>query len=75
MNFLFSVVRFFPYWALPVVLVLAETALFAKRRNRRKLMWGCVFFVFVFLGVIGSWFIYRGDVNSNQWVKDFVGES
>jgi hypothetical protein len=75
MSFLFSIVRFFPYWALPFVLVLCETALFAKRRNRRKLMYGCAFFIFVFVVAVGSWFLYRGDLNSNDWVKDLVGET
>jgi hypothetical protein len=75
MNFLFSVVRFFPYWGLPVVLVLAETTMFAKRRNRRKLMYGCLFFTLVFISAIGFWFFFRGDLNSNEWVKGLLGET
>ena len=74
MSFIFSMVRFFPYWALPIVLVLGETALFAKRRNRTKLMYGCIAFVLIFVLVIVAWFFFRGDLHSDDWVKGFIGE-
>lgn len=74
MTFIFSVVRFFPYWGLPIVLVLGETALFAKRRRRTKLMYGCLLFVLIFISMIMAWFYFRGDLHSDDWVKGLFGE-
>ena len=72
MHWLFFTLRFFPYWALPLVLVLWETGVYYKRRNigRGKLIcWGVDFLLIV---AICSWFFFRGDVHSDDWVKSFL---
>jgi hypothetical protein len=69
MHWLFFMFRFFPYWALPLVLLGFETGIYFKRRRRFKGQFSC-WFVAVFLAIlIGVWFFYRGDVHSDHWVR------
>jgi hypothetical protein len=74
MHSIFALVRFFPYWAIPVILVLVETALFAKRRRRTGLMIACLTFAVLFVLTVGVWFYYRGDVHSDHWVREVFGD-
>ena len=74
MHWLFAMVRFFPYWALPIALVLLETGVYFKRWKRWKPQFLCWGIAVVFLLAIGTWFFYRGDMNSDQWVRMMTGD-
>lgn len=68
MHFLYSVLRFFPFWVLPTAFILAEIGLFFRRRKSRL--------QFTFFGLAGFlflltllWFGFRGDLYSDQWLN------
>lgn len=68
MYLLFALLRFYPYWALPLALVIGEIGVHLRRRKSplQKYCWAWV-------GILGFttilWFAFRGDVNSDKWVK------
>ena len=74
MHALFSIVRFYPYWALPVAIILAETGFYFRRREKPARFY---FFGFSGLLVLGiaCWFVFRGDINSDAWVRAFTFSS
>ncbi|MBN22272.1 MAG: hypothetical protein CL678_13405 [Bdellovibrionaceae bacterium] len=70
MHYIFSLARIFPFWALPLAFVLAELGVYFRRRNSSSqfVCWGMV----AFLGILTiCWFIFRGDLNSDYWIKSF----
>jgi drug/metabolite transporter (DMT)-like permease len=72
MHWLYFFVRFFPYIALPLVLVFFELGVHFKRRNRRgwqALCWGGSVML---IALMGTWFAFRGDIHSDTWVRDTV---
>lgn len=68
MHFLFLVIRTFPYWALPLALVLAEMGIFFRRKRHRiqYLFWGAAGII---LAGFVYWLVFRGDLNSAEWVR------
>jgi hypothetical protein len=72
MHWIFSLIRFFPYWALPLVLMGFETGVYYKRRNRKKSQFICWGVSGVLMVSICIWFLYRGDVHSDRWVQSFL---
>jgi hypothetical protein len=68
MHWIFAALRFYPYWALPAALLCFELGVFFRRRlsSIEWAFWGAVgFFVVSTL----LWFGFRGDVNSDRWLK------
>ncbi|OFZ69491.1 MAG: hypothetical protein A3K03_00760 [Bdellovibrionales bacterium RIFOXYD1_FULL_44_7] len=65
---MFSLVRFFPYWGLPVMIVCAELAWYyhRKRDSTQYIFWG---FAAVITVLIVCWIGFRGDLYSDQWVR------
>lgn len=72
MHFIHTVVRFFPYWAFPVGLIVAELAWYFRRKKSpmEYYCWGISGFLFI--GIV-AWIAARGDLHSDQWVKYFFG--
>jgi energy-coupling factor transporter transmembrane protein EcfT len=68
MHALFSMVRFYPYWALPVAIIAAETGFYFRRREKPVRFYFFAFSALLVLGLAG-WFFFRGDVNSDAWVR------
>jgi hypothetical protein len=75
MSAYFAILRYFPYWAIPLVLVAGETALFARRKGRRSLMISCLLFALFTVVAIFAWFYFRGDLHSNDWVRQTLSDS
>ena len=72
MHVIFLLARVYPYWALAVSIVLLQIAVFYRRRDN-KLQW-------TFVGIAGglmlgvlAWFVFRGDIHSDSWVRFFTG--
>lgn len=74
MHWVFATVRFFPYWALPLVLVFFETGVYFKRRNKKRRWAACWAVMVLLFAGIGTWFAFRGDVHSDQWVKTALNQ-
>jgi hypothetical protein len=73
MHWVFALARFAPYWVLPIVLVLWETGVYFKRRNKRKSQWICWLSGGALVILIGLWFYFRGDLYSDEWVRLVFG--
>jgi hypothetical protein len=72
MHHFFTIARIYPYWAFPLAIVLAELGIFFKRRKNSTRSYFCWASVVV-LGIgFFLWFYYRGDLNSDQWVRSMV---
>lgn len=71
MHFLYSLVQFLPYWAIPLVLISAELAIHF-RRKKALAQWYCVAFGFLMIVLTILWFVYRGDIHSDAWVRFFL---
>ncbi|OFZ21061.1 MAG: hypothetical protein A2X94_06945 [Bdellovibrionales bacterium GWB1_55_8] len=72
MRFLFTALRFFPYWAIPVAFILADLGLHFRRKNNRVFvpLWSASGLLVV---LVLLWFVFRGDKNSDLWVRALIG--
>jgi hypothetical protein len=68
MHVLYALVRFFPYWALPVALIVAELGRFYRRRQSQNQYWCWTASVALIVFTV-FWFVLRGDQNSDNWVR------
>jgi hypothetical protein len=70
MRPIYLIVRFYPFWALPVALILGELGRhFGRRAGIKKWKWICWAGSVFLLTLIVLWFIGRGDLNSDRWVR------
>ena len=68
MYILYALVRFYPVWALPLALLIGEVGIHLRRRKSRLQNY-CWFWV-GFLGLTTLlWIVFRGDLNSDKWVR------
>ena len=72
MHSVFTIFRFYPYWALPVALIFAELARHFHRRGKFA-KWYCLGMVGLLFALTIVWFVYRGDLNSDAWVRSMSG--
>ncbi|MGE0616089.1 MAG: hypothetical protein AB7P04_10650 [Bacteriovoracia bacterium] len=72
MVLIYAAVRFFPYWAVPLAIVLADIGLYFRRKKSRT-QWFFWFTTGLCLLLTLIWFIYRGDMNSDRWLDQFFG--
>lgn len=72
MLYLYTALKVYPFWAIPIAMILAELAIFLKRRRSPSQFpfWSLVSF---FLITSLLWFVFRGDIYSDQWVKTLSG--
>ena len=68
MHVYFSIARFYPYWAVPVALVIGEMAVFFRRRES-GLQWPLFGLGGLILFIAILWFVFRGDIHSDDWLK------
>lgn len=68
-----TLVRFFPYWALPVAFVFAEVGLFARRHQRRGLDLAAFGVALCLVILTGLWLFKRGDLYAMEWVMRWHG--
>lgn len=68
MHQVFFLARIYPYWALPLCLVLGQlTGLCRRRRYRARYLLGIA--LVVLLLSCGAWIYFRGDLHSDDWVR------
>lgn len=68
MHILYVIGRIFPFFAVPLALALCQFALFFRRKGRKVFK---VYFGIAGLLVLLSllWIVFRGDVNSDKWIR------
>jgi hypothetical protein len=71
MHLVFLAARIFPFWALAFVLVLGELGRFFRRRGANY-QYHCFGAATALLILIGAWFYFRGDKNSDEWVRTLI---
>lgn len=71
MYIIFALARYFPFWGLVVALIFWELGRYFRRYGL-GLQYSCFFMALVFLGAVGAWIYFRGDIHSDQWVRDFL---
>jgi putative effector of murein hydrolase len=72
MEYVFLMARLFPYWMIPLSISIFEVGLNLKRRKNRffLLPWStCVMMILLVI----LWIFFRGDLNSDTWVKEIFG--
>jgi hypothetical protein len=67
MRFFFLLIRIYPYWALPCIWVMAELAIFYRRRKSKTRFIFIGFSAALFALVI-LWFLGRGDLYAERWI-------
>ncbi len=69
---LYNLVRFFPYWAVPLAIVLVDLGIYFRRKKKPSYRW--VLFLSAVLVILSLvWVITRGDRNADRWVGKFLG--
>lgn len=69
----FTLLKTFPFWAVPLAIVFAEIGRhFRRRRNSLEIpMW----FLVGFLGLLTLlWLIFRGDLHAEKWARLLLGD-
>jgi hypothetical protein len=72
MRYLFAFLRYYPLFAIPLAGVLAELAFFLKRKGAKShiLYWLLTFFL---VSTSIAWIVFRGDTESDRWLKKIFG--
>lgn len=72
MNLIFTLMLYYPVWAVPTALAAGQLGIHYKRRKSlsQYFFW---FFMALLLGTSGAWVYYRGDENGAQWLRDTFG--
>ncbi|OFZ81977.1 MAG: hypothetical protein A2583_07315 [Bdellovibrionales bacterium RIFOXYD1_FULL_53_11] len=71
MHTIFAAIRFFPYWGIPLAVVLGEIAWYFHRKRSIA--------QYYFWGLVGTlavttilWIVFRGDINSDEWTRQML---
>jgi TctA family transporter len=74
MHYIFLLARVYPYWALPLTIVLVQLFIFFRRRKNPMRFTTGAGAVILVLGIF-AWFIFRGDIHSDDWIRTLLGRS
>ncbi len=71
MFLIYLLARLYPYWAVPIAVVFVEMGMY-YRRKKNKNMQAAAWFISAYL-VFSSliWVLFRGDQNSDIWIRRF----
>jgi hypothetical protein len=72
MHLLVALTRLFPYWGLVFGLAFVELGLIFMRRQRLVKHLACWGLSAAFFGLIALWFLKRGDLNAEAWVRSWL---
>jgi len=72
MNLIFTLILYYPVWAVPVALAAIQLGVHYRRRKSRNQFF-CWFLAFLMLASSGAWVYYRGDAKGAQWLRDTFG--
>jgi len=64
----FMLARTFPFWSVPLIVIFLQVGLFFKRR-REWMQYICWFLGTLFIIALAAWFFFRGDLNSEMWIR------
>lgn len=69
MHVAHTLLRYYPFWALPLAFVMVEVALSFRRKKKTSQHY---FWVIAGILVISSiaWLAFRGDKKSDRWVEN-----
>lgn len=70
MHTLFALSRFYPYWAFPLAILFAELGWYFRRKKSGG-QYYCWALVSVLAVTTIMWIGFRGDMNSDLWVRSF----
>lgn len=73
MHILHILGRVYPFLAMALGLSFVQFALFFRRRESR-LWWAFAVFGVAAFGSMIAWFVLRGDLHSDEWVRTWFGE-
>lgn len=68
MRLLYLAFRTFPFWSFPLMLIMGELGRHFYR-NKSKVQYVCWAVVVSIIALTTLWFVYRGDLHSDQWVR------
>lgn len=68
MHLFYVLLKSFPYYAVPSVVILIELARHFRRRASRA-QYLCLAIAGGLVLLVISWFIFRGDLNAEHWAK------
>lgn len=72
MHQIFFLARIFPYWALPLCLVLGQLAALSRRRRYRS-RYPLALAMALLIASCAAWIFFRGDLYSDDWVRAIFG--
>lgn len=72
MHTIYAIARFYPFWAIPLAVIIFQIGVHFRRRARPA-QWTCFAMVGVLILTGIAWLVYRGDMNSDRWVRRVQG--
>jgi hypothetical protein len=72
MRFLYFVIKFLPYWSIPLVLIFGEMGMIFRRRGNRKLKIRMLTISGFFFLVTVFFFVFRWDTSLFPWFRDHI---
>jgi hypothetical protein len=73
MRYYFLLARLYPYWALPLAVVLVQLGIFFRRR-KSPIQYACLGEAGLLLLGIVAWFVFRGDLYTDRWLRVIFGD-
>ena len=74
MYYLFFLAKVYPVFALSCAFVIAELGLYFHRKKGRTRYY-CWGISFLLVASAVCWFVFRGDLNSDQWIGRLIGKA
>jgi uncharacterized membrane protein YfcA len=73
MNIIYALVRLFPFWAIPGCFILFQLGNHLRRKGDKlfRMLWGLIA---IFIALLVLWFVFRGDLHSDHWVRTVLGD-
>ena len=72
MRFIYLSIKFFPYWAIPMILILGEMAYIFRRRGNHAVKWRMLGAAGFFAILVALFFIFRWDMTLFPFIRNLV---
>ncbi len=70
MHWLFMLGKSYPYWAIALLLAFFQFGVFFRRRKEWP-QYLCGMMVLTLFVTTILWFVYRGDIHSDEWIYEW----
>ena len=67
MHWLYALLRYFPFVAVPSAVCFGEVGRYFRRRRKRAQYFYWAVAALLLLSTV-LWFFFRGDINSDKWI-------